>query len=81
MIIWSIIIGALAGFLAGRVTKGRGFGFFGNLIVGIAGAILGSFIFKILGINLAWVPFARLITAFLGAVVLLFIIGLFKKRS
>ena len=45
-----LIIGAIAGWLAGRIMKGRGFGIIGNLIVGIIGAFIGGFVFSLLGI-------------------------------
>jgi len=44
-LVWVVLIGVLAGWLAGRLTKGRGFGVLGDLIVGILGSLLGSFLF------------------------------------
>jgi uncharacterized membrane protein YeaQ/YmgE (transglycosylase-associated protein family) len=72
--IWAIIIGLLAGFLAGKVVKGHGFGLLGNLIVGVIGALVGGFIFTLIGIapsNLL----GDLICSFVGAVVLLWLLG------
>jgi uncharacterized membrane protein YeaQ/YmgE (transglycosylase-associated protein family) len=78
--LWFILIGLAAGFLAGAVVKGHGFGLLGNLVVGVIGAVLGGFIFGLLGIattNLL----GSLICAFVGAVVLLMIIGFVKRRG
>ena len=73
-----LIIGALAGWLAGVVMKGRGFGVVINMVVGVIGAFFGGWLFPRLGISFGG-DFGLFITAFLGAVVLLAIIGLIKK--
>lgn len=78
-IVWFILIGLAAGFLAGAVVRGRGFGLLGNLIVGVLGAVLGGFIFSVLGIS-ANNLLGALICAFVGAVVLLFLIGFIKRK-
>lgn len=74
-----LAIGAIAGWLAGTILKGGGFGLAGNLIVGILGALLGGWLFKLLKISLGGEWFGPIVTATVGAVVLLFVIGLFKK--
>ena len=78
--IWFIAIGLVAGFLAGAVVKGHGFGLIGNLIVGVIGAVLGGFIFGLLGIATTNI-LGSLICAFVGAVVLLVLIGFVKRRG
>lgn len=78
-IVWFILIGVLAGFLAGKVMKGKGFGFLWNLIIGVGGALLGGFLFGIFGIHFGSGIIGSLITAFLGAIILLFLIGLFRR--
>jgi len=78
--LWFIIIGLVAGFLAGAVVKGHGFGLVGNLIVGVIGAVLGGFIFGLLGIATTNM-FGALICAFVGAVVLLVLIGFVKPKG
>ena len=50
-ILWFVLIGLAAGFLAGQIMKGKGFGLVGNLVVGILGAILGGWLFGILGLS------------------------------
>lgn len=73
-----LIIGAIAGWLAGLIMQGRGFGLVGNIVVGIVGALIGGFVFAQLGIAMGgWIR--DIIGATLGAVILLFIIGLVKK--
>jgi uncharacterized membrane protein YeaQ/YmgE (transglycosylase-associated protein family) len=78
--IWFILIGLAAGFLAGAVVKGHGFGILGNIIVGIIGAVLGGFIFSLLGVA-ATNTLGKLISAFVGAVVLLMAIGFVKRKG
>jgi len=73
-----LIIGAIAGWLAGMVMKGRGFGLLGDIIVGIIGAVIGGYLLAIIGF-VAWGLIGSLITAFIGAVVLLAIIRLIKR--
>ncbi|MFO1432412.1 MAG: GlsB/YeaQ/YmgE family stress response membrane protein [Candidatus Competibacteraceae bacterium] len=77
-IIYYLIIGGIAGWLAGQITQGSGFGLPVNIVIGIVGAILGGVIFSILGLS-AHNIIGSLITATIGAVALLFIIPLFKK--
>lgn len=73
-----LIIGAIAGWLAGTIMKGKGFGLVGNIVVGIIGAFLGGFLFGFLGIA-AYGFIGSLIVATLGAVILVYIVGLIKK--
>ena len=77
-LIWMLVIGAVAGWLAGLVMKGRGFGIAGNIVIGILGAVLGGLLFGALGI-VFWGLLGTLLEAFLGSVILLFIIGLIKR--
>ena len=77
-LLWVVFIGILAGWLAGQLTKGRGFGVLGDLIVGILGSLLGSFIFGLLGI-FAFSLLGRLVMAVVGAIVLLWLIRLIKR--
>jgi uncharacterized membrane protein YeaQ/YmgE (transglycosylase-associated protein family) len=73
-----LAVGALAGWLAGNIMKGRGFGLIGNIIVGIVGAVLGGFIFGLLGITTGGL-IGTIIMATIGAVVLLYTISIVKK--
>jgi len=78
-LIWFLIIGAVAGWLAGLLMKGRGFGILGDIVVGIIGAVLGGWLFGVLGISAGGGLAGSLIVAFIGAVVLLFLVRLIKR--
>jgi len=73
-----LIIGVVAGFLAGKIMKGGGFGLLGDLVVGVIGAFLGGWLFGMLGLFPAGM-LGTLVTATVGAVVLLWVIRLVKK--
>lgn len=73
-----LALGAFAGWLAGLIMKGRGFGVIVNIVVGIVGAVVGGYLFSFFGIAMGGL-IGSIITATVGAVVLLGIIGLFKK--
>ena len=76
----ALLIGAVAGFLAGQIMKGRGFGILGNIIVGVLGAILFGALFG--SFNLLNSPILNEIAGgTIGAVILLFLIGLFRKSQ
>ncbi len=74
-----LAIGGLAGWLAGLCMKGGGFGLLGNIIVGVLGAVFGGWLFGQLGIRIGGEWLGPIITATVGAVVLLFILRLIKK--
>ena len=74
-----LVVGALAGWLAGQIMKGRGFGLLGNIVIGIVGAYIGGNLLGWLGMSMGGGLIGSLITAVIGAVVLLFIVGLIKK--
>ena len=78
IIIW-IIVGAIAGWLAGMVVKGGGFGLIGDIVVGIVGAIIAGWLLPQLGIVIGSGIIAAIIDAFIGAVILLVIIRLIKR--
>ena len=75
-----ILVGVVAGYLAGLVMKGRGFGVIVNFIVGIAGAFIGDWVFDELEIIITVGWLGLLIESFIGAIILLLIINLFKKK-
>jgi uncharacterized membrane protein YeaQ/YmgE (transglycosylase-associated protein family) len=78
LLIW-IVVGAVAGWLAGLVVRGFGFGLLGNIIVGILGAILGGWLFGAVGLAIFPGIINTILTAFLGAVILLLIIRVLKR--
>ena len=71
-----IFVGIVAGWLAGRVMEGGGFGLIGDLLVGLLGAFIGDWLFPRVGIHLGVGIVASIINAFIGAVVLLLILRL-----
>jgi len=77
-LLWFILIGIAAGWLAGQVMKGGGFGLLGDLIVGVIGALVGGFLFGLLGITAAGL-LGDLITATVGAIVLIAALRYIKR--
>lgn len=75
-----LLVGAIAGWLAGQIMKGRGFGLIGNIVVGIVGAFLGGWLLGAMGVSLGVSGLAGvLLQALLGAIVLLALVGLIKQ--
>ncbi|WP_171124335.1 MULTISPECIES: GlsB/YeaQ/YmgE family stress response membrane protein [unclassified Ruegeria] len=74
-----IFIGAIAGWLSGKIMEGRGFGLFGNIIVGVVGAFLAGTVFPALGFSVGGGLFSSIFFATIGAVILLFLIGLVRR--
>jgi uncharacterized membrane protein YeaQ/YmgE (transglycosylase-associated protein family) len=78
LIIW-LIIGALAGWIAGMIVKGGGFGLIGDIIVGIIGAVIAGWLLPQIGIVIGGGILGAIINAVIGAVILLFILRLIKR--
>jgi len=78
-LIWFLLIGLIAGWLAGKVMRGGGFGVIGDMIVGIIGALIGGWLFGVLGIGIGLGLIGAIITAFIGAVILLFVLRLIRR--
>jgi uncharacterized membrane protein YeaQ/YmgE (transglycosylase-associated protein family) len=76
--LWFLIRGIIAGWLAGHITRGKGFGLLGNMIMGIIGAFVGGFLFGLLGLS-AHGFIGSLIAATVGAVVFIFLVRYLKK--
>lgn len=77
-IVWFILVGLIAGWLAGLLMKGGGYGVIGDIVVGVLGAVIGGWLFNALG--LAWGGLlGSIIVATIGAVVLIFLVRLIKK--
>jgi len=75
--LYFLIIGAVAGWLAGQLTRGHGFGLLGDVVVGIIGAMVGGFLFGLIGLR-SFSLIGSLVTATVGAVVLLYVVRLLK---
>jgi uncharacterized membrane protein YeaQ/YmgE (transglycosylase-associated protein family) len=73
-----LLIGVVAGWLAGRLLRGGGLGLVGNLIVGVIGAFIGGWLFSALGVSIGGL-IGSLVMATVGAMVLLFLIGLPRR--
>jgi len=80
VLIW-LAIGAVAGWLAGQIVKGHGFGTVGNIIVGIVGAFVGGWLFSVFGASAGGGLVGSIITSVVGAVALLFVIGVIRKAT
>ena len=78
-LIFTLIIGAASGWLAGLIRQGYGFGLLGNIVIGILGAFIGSWLFRQMGISIGAGLVNHIITSVIGALVLLFLIGLFRR--
>lgn len=77
-ILWTCLIGILAGWLAGQIMKGSGYGVMGDLIIGLIGGLLGGLVFGLLGLS-AYGTVGRLIVATIGAVLLIVILRAVKR--
>lgn len=83
LVVW-LILGAVAGWLAGQVIKGKGIGLLGNIVIGILGSFVGGWLAPKLGIvgaTTGGLSIPSILTAAGGAVVLLFIVSIFKKAT
>ena len=78
--IWYIIIGIVAGFLAGKIMRGGGFGLIINLLLGIIGGVLGGWVFALFGLAASGL-IGSLITSTVGAILVLWIDSLFSKSK
>ena len=78
IIAW-IVIGAIAGWIAGAFVKGGGFGLIGDILVGIVGAFIGGWLAGMLGISVGGGLIASIVTAAVGAIILLLLIRLIKR--
>jgi uncharacterized membrane protein YeaQ/YmgE (transglycosylase-associated protein family) len=77
--VWFILIGLVAGWLAGTLVKGGGFGVVGDIVVGVVGALLGGWLFSALGVSSGGSLIGAIIVATIGAIVLIFILRLLKR--
>jgi uncharacterized membrane protein YeaQ/YmgE (transglycosylase-associated protein family) len=74
-----LLVGAIAGWLAGLIVRGFGFGLIGNIVVGIIGALVAGYVFPRLGIGLPAGMIGEILSAAVGAVIVLVIIGLIRR--
>jgi len=74
-----VAIGLVAGWLAGMIWKGGGFGILWNIIIGVAGSFLGGWVFRLLGISYGGI-IGSIVAALVGALILLAIVNLIRRR-
>ena len=79
-LLWFVVIGAIAGWLAGRFMRGNGFGLVSDIIVGIIGSFHGGYLMRATGAEIGHGLLGSLIVAFIGAVLLLLVVHLFTGR-
>ena len=77
--IWFIIVGLVAGWLAGVIMKGGGFGVIGDIVVGIVGALIGGWLFSSMGVSTGGGLLGAIIVALIGAIILIFLLRLIKR--
>lgn len=77
-LIWFLLVGLIAGWLAGVLVKGGGFGVIGDIVVGVIGAVIGGFLFGSAGIG-AGGFLGSIIVATIGAVILIFLLRLIRR--
>ncbi|HEV8633126.1 MAG TPA: GlsB/YeaQ/YmgE family stress response membrane protein [Chloroflexota bacterium] len=75
-----LIVGAIAGWLAGQFMRGTGYGLFGNIIVGIIGAFIGGFVLSLVGIGGSAGFIGSIVVAFIGAVILIALLNALAPR-
>jgi uncharacterized membrane protein YeaQ/YmgE (transglycosylase-associated protein family) len=78
LVVW-LVIGAVAGWLAGQIMTGGGLGLVGNIVVGIVGAIVAGWLFPYLGFAVGGPFIGAIINALIGAIIVLFVLGLLKR--
>ncbi len=76
--VWFLLVGLVAGWLAGKLTKGSGFGVLGDIVIGVIGAYIGGFLFRQVGVA-AGGTLGSIVVATIGAVVLVILVRALKK--
>ena len=77
-LIWTLVIGLIAGWLAGKVMKGRGYGVLMDILLGVVGGMIGRFVFGMLGLA-SWNVIGSIIVSFVGALILIWLVRQLKK--
>jgi uncharacterized membrane protein YeaQ/YmgE (transglycosylase-associated protein family) len=77
-IIWFLLIGLVAGWLAGKLVKGRGFGLVENMIIGVIGALIGGYLFRLVHVSVGD-TLGQLAAATVGATIFLYILKLLRR--
>ncbi len=77
-LLWFLLVGLIAGWLAGKLTKGSGYGVVGDIVLGVIGAFVGGFLFRLVGLSAAG-TIGSVVVATVGAVVLVLVVRALKK--
>lgn len=77
-LIWFLLVGLIAGWLAGQVMRGGGYGLIGDMIVGVIGALIGGWLFGLLGIGFGGL-IGAIVTAFVGALILIAVLRALRR--
>ncbi len=77
-LIWFLLVGLVAGWLAGKIMKGSGYGVIGDIVLGVVGAFVGGFLFRLLGLR-AYGLIGSIVTATVGAIALVALVRTLKK--
>jgi uncharacterized membrane protein YeaQ/YmgE (transglycosylase-associated protein family) len=78
-IVWFVLVGLIAGWLAGVLVKGGGFGVLGDIVIGIVGALVGGLLFSALGVSSGGGLLGAIVVATIGAIVLIVLLRLIKR--
>ena len=79
-LVWLLLVGLVAGWLAGKIMKGSGYGVVGDIVLGVIGAVVGGFLFRLVGIA-AYGLIGSIIVATVGAIVLVAVARALKKKA
>lgn len=77
-LIWFLLVGLIAGWLAGRIMKGRGYGLVGDIVIGMIGAVIGGYLFGLLGLTATGL-LGKIIVALAGAIVFIYLLRLLRR--
>jgi uncharacterized membrane protein YeaQ/YmgE (transglycosylase-associated protein family) len=77
--LYFLLVGLIAGWLAGQIMKGGGYGVIGDIVIGIVGAIIGGWLFGVLGLTIGGGLIGSICMALVGAIVLIFVVRLIKR--
>lgn len=77
-ILYWLIVGGIAGWLAGKVMKGRGFGLLGNILIGLVGGVVGGYVFDVLGLSASG-TIGNILVAFVGGVILVAVVNTIRR--
>ncbi len=78
-LLYFIVIGLIAGWLAAKLIRGGGFGLLGNMVIGMIGAVIGGSLMNVAGVSAGSGLFASIGVATIGAIILLFLVSLVKR--